>query len=432
LNDEPDNGWQPDLEAQIRQAANDFSVDTLNDFVATYARCAAHVPNTQSLVMTFRMTFRSHQTEGSRPLHYLLILRRSASEPEGDSVIDKDRNIQLSLILPRRLVTVDIHQAAGNVEAMTSWVQYTFESSMIGEEALHGTAITTLRALEAEVGDFTDKVASAKSWVNGRSLARALATAAAPAVDSLAALLDSKRVLVDVSVKNTLSIEASRLLRGEAAILLPRHPTSKTYTNLGREAVSAQDSSPDSSAELEQPTSDTDATSYATTAEDLEEPVSNSQGFMAAKPNETGAFAHIDHSTRSKEASSSVVVSDDHITPIMSPSAFSNGLESDAVERVDEPDKVEDTASGGAMSTGHILKPRKRGVVVALGSNMGDRVAEIERACREIDADPDMRIVDTSYLYETDAMYVEDQDRFVNGACEVSRAVAPRVSLGLY
>jgi len=64
----------------------------------------------------------------------------------------------------------------------------------------------------------------------------------------------------------------------------------------------------------------------------------------------------------------------------------------------------------------------KRGVVVALGSNVGNRVEEIEKACRAIDADPDMRIVDTSFLYETKPMYVEDQERFVNGACEVSES----------
>jgi len=62
----------------------------------------------------------------------------------------------------------------------------------------------------------------------------------------------------------------------------------------------------------------------------------------------------------------------------------------------------------------------QRGVVVALGSNVGNRIEEIEKACRAIDADPEMRIVDTSYLYETKPMYVEDQGHFVNGACEVS------------
>jgi hypothetical protein len=93
---------------------------------------------------------------------------------------------------------------------------------------------------------------------------------------------------------------------------------------------------------------------------------------------------------------------------------------------------ITSTSSGDAIASDEIARPgqldskansrgqMKRGVVVALGSNVGNRVEEIEKACRAIDADPDMRIVDTSFLYETKPMYVEDQERFVNGACEVS------------
>lgn len=61
-----------------------------------------------------------------------------------------------------------------------------------------------------------------------------------------------------------------------------------------------------------------------------------------------------------------------------------------------------------------------RGVFVALGSNVGDRVAAIEAACQAIDGDNDMKVVRTSALYETEPMYVKDQDRFLNGVCEVS------------
>nr|OQO23752.1 hypothetical protein B0A51_09254 [Rachicladosporium sp. CCFEE 5018] len=67
----------------------------------------------------------------------------------------------------------------------------------------------------------------------------------------------------------------------------------------------------------------------------------------------------------------------------------------------------------------------RRAIVIALGSNMGDRIGEIEKACRAIDADPDMRIVDTSCLYESEPMYVEDQDRFINGACEIETTLSP-------
>lgn len=49
---------------------------------------------------------------------------------------------------------------------------------------------------------------------------------------------------------------------------------------------------------------------------------------------------------------------------------------------------------------------------------MGDRVAEIERACNEMDR-RGIKVKRTSSLWETEPMYVTDQDRFVNGACEV-------------
>lgn len=58
---------------------------------------------------------------------------------------------------------------------------------------------------------------------------------------------------------------------------------------------------------------------------------------------------------------------------------------------------------------------------IALGSNMGDRVAMIEQACKQMEASGRIRIKRTSSLWETKAMYVLDQDKFVNGACEVSR-----------
>jgi 2-amino-4-hydroxy-6-hydroxymethyldihydropteridine diphosphokinase/dihydropteroate synthase len=56
---------------------------------------------------------------------------------------------------------------------------------------------------------------------------------------------------------------------------------------------------------------------------------------------------------------------------------------------------------------------------VALGSNLGDRVGMIETACREMDQSGKIRVLRTSSLWETKAMYVLDQDKFVNGVCEV-------------
>ncbi|KAH6895563.1 Dihydropteroate synthase-like protein [Thelonectria olida] len=69
-------------------------------------------------------------------------------------------------------------------------------------------------------------------------------------------------------------------------------------------------------------------------------------------------------------------------------------------------------------------KPRKKTAYIALGSNLGDRVAEIERACNEMDK-RGIKVKRTSSLWETEPMYVEDQARFVNGACEVETELEP-------
>ena len=57
---------------------------------------------------------------------------------------------------------------------------------------------------------------------------------------------------------------------------------------------------------------------------------------------------------------------------------------------------------------------------IALGSNVGDRISLIEAACRAM-SQQRIEVTRTSALYETKAMYLEDQDPFINGACEASR-----------
>jgi hypothetical protein len=56
---------------------------------------------------------------------------------------------------------------------------------------------------------------------------------------------------------------------------------------------------------------------------------------------------------------------------------------------------------------------------IALGSNLGDRVAMIEDACNRLTA-RGIKVKRTSSLWETKPMYVLDQDSFINGACEVN------------
>ncbi|KAK3984243.1 Dihydropteroate synthase-like protein [Cladorrhinum sp. PSN332] len=68
--------------------------------------------------------------------------------------------------------------------------------------------------------------------------------------------------------------------------------------------------------------------------------------------------------------------------------------------------------------------PRKRLAYIALGSNLGDRIGWIEKACAEMDK-RGIRVKRTSSLWETEPMYVLEQDRFVNGACEVETTLEP-------
>ncbi|WVN85852.1 dihydropteroate synthase [Cryptococcus depauperatus CBS 7841] len=63
-------------------------------------------------------------------------------------------------------------------------------------------------------------------------------------------------------------------------------------------------------------------------------------------------------------------------------------------------------------------------VFVAVGSNIGDRVENILRAIRMLEENG-CKLVDTSRLYESEPMYVEDQDRFVNGVLEVQTSLEP-------
>lgn len=69
-------------------------------------------------------------------------------------------------------------------------------------------------------------------------------------------------------------------------------------------------------------------------------------------------------------------------------------------------------------------RPTKKTAYIALGSNLGDRVTEIEKACHLMDK-RGIRVTRTSSLYETEPMYVKEQDRFVNGACEVETDLTP-------
>ncbi|HEV8249852.1 MAG TPA: 2-amino-4-hydroxy-6-hydroxymethyldihydropteridine diphosphokinase [Gaiellaceae bacterium] len=63
---------------------------------------------------------------------------------------------------------------------------------------------------------------------------------------------------------------------------------------------------------------------------------------------------------------------------------------------------------------------------VGLGANLGDRRATIERAVELLAAVPQVEVLGTSSLRETDPVGFEDQPRFLNGAVAVETALGAR------
>ncbi|KAL4076755.1 Dihydropteroate synthase-like protein [Scleroderma yunnanense] len=80
-------------------------------------------------------------------------------------------------------------------------------------------------------------------------------------------------------------------------------------------------------------------------------------------------------------------------------------------------------------------------VAIALGSNLGDRFANIETALRllevprtlleGLDDRAEISVINTSFMYETAPMYVTDQPRFANCACMIETNLQPVVLLSL-
>ncbi|KAL9636360.1 MAG: hypothetical protein Q9164_002869 [Protoblastenia rupestris] len=66
----------------------------------------------------------------------------------------------------------------------------------------------------------------------------------------------------------------------------------------------------------------------------------------------------------------------------------------------------------------------KHRAYIALGSNVGDRVDSIQTACQQM-KDRGIHTTRTSALYETKPMYLEDQQHFVNGVCEIETSHDP-------
>ncbi|KAK3807680.1 MAG: Dihydropteroate synthase-like protein [Benniella sp.] len=89
------------------------------------------------------------------------------------------------------------------------------------------------------------------------------------------------------------------------------------------------------------------------------------------------------------------------------------------------PASLETRADSQIPTRGPVPAHLTHVVYLALGSNMGDSAANITNALRLLEQDDNVRVVDTSFLYETPPMYVKDQPPFLNAACKVKTDLAP-------
>lgn len=64
-------------------------------------------------------------------------------------------------------------------------------------------------------------------------------------------------------------------------------------------------------------------------------------------------------------------------------------------------------------------------VLIALGSNLGQRVDQLNRALEQIDAIIETRLIATSRLYESKPWGDPDQDNFINAACLIESSQTP-------
>jgi 2-amino-4-hydroxy-6-hydroxymethyldihydropteridine diphosphokinase len=70
-------------------------------------------------------------------------------------------------------------------------------------------------------------------------------------------------------------------------------------------------------------------------------------------------------------------------------------------------------------------------VFLSLGSNTGDRKANIEKALESLERDPRIQVVKISSYYETAPMYVEEQSDFYNISAMLKVGLDPFSLLGL-
>ncbi|PWZ02135.1 Dihydropteroate synthase [Testicularia cyperi] len=121
--------------------------------------------------------------------------------------------------------------------------------------------------------------------------------------------------------------------------------------------------------------------------------------------------------------------------------AASAGVEVDRTRAFFEQLDVRDASSSsatdtmastnGSISSGTSVDQEWHMAAIALGSNVGDRAANIDAAVTELGRTDGCVVVDTSFLYETAPMYMLDQPRFLNAACRIATKLEPHALLSL-
>ena len=70
-------------------------------------------------------------------------------------------------------------------------------------------------------------------------------------------------------------------------------------------------------------------------------------------------------------------------------------------------------------------------IVLGLGSNMGDREANIRRAVDLLTAHSQLEMLQSASLYETEPVGYLDQDRFLNTVVQIKTDLPPRELLAV-
>ncbi|GAA6039133.1 hypothetical protein JCM8097_005342 [Rhodosporidiobolus ruineniae] len=86
-----------------------------------------------------------------------------------------------------------------------------------------------------------------------------------------------------------------------------------------------------------------------------------------------------------------------------------------------------------AFSTSALPGGGKHTAYLGIGTNLGERAGNLGDALKELEklGEGEVRVVDTSFLYESEAMYHEEQGKFLNAAIKIETSLAPLPLLNL-